>query len=1004
MPPPQRLGPYRVLGRLGAGGMGEVWLARDSRLEREVALKVLPSRMTADSDALALFRNEALALATLNHPNIATIHGLEEIPGGTMVLVLERVEGETLAHRLAQGTPAVDEAMQVMAQVAQALEVAHERGIVHRDLKPGNIMIGPRGLVKVLDFGLAKRTYGLSNAPPAPGGAPAAGWATTSAAQGASLSGPVAGTPGYMSPEQVLAGTQDARTDAFAFGCVLYECLTGRRAFPADDPFVAMAQVLNESPDLGSLPPRTPPAIRAMVEACLQKEAESRPGSMRALRHALEEALGIRRAAALREGERVTTPHNLPAQATSFVGRQSTLAECVSALAGTRHLTLSGLGGSGKTRLAVELATQQLEVFHDGVWFVDVAPLADPGRLVESLAGVLGVRDEAGHTLLDGVLAKLAPRHALVLLDNAETHPTASAALASALLRGCPQTKVLVTSREPLGGDGETILAVPSLGLPGRHVHTAAEASASEAVRLFVERAHAAAPAFALTDQNAADVAEICRRVDGIPLALELAAARVRMLSEDQIRARLGDRFKLLARSGAGAPARQQTVLAVIQWSWDHLLEPEQDLLRRLAVFSGGWTLERATAVCSDDGDEFAVLDVLTRLVERSLVVVQHGEEFDTRYRFLESVWRFAQDKLEGHLEQDLVRERHFTEYLQLATKAETELAGPDQTKTLRQVAPEEENLLSALGWAARAQDGILRGMQMACAVNRHWTLTGRFQLARRVMEEALARDIERKPTLERSLALARIAGAALTLGDTPPARSWLEESLEISRKLEDLRGEARALAGLGVLAWMEDRFTDALEIGRQSLKIYWKLGQKRGVAMTLHNIASLEIVLAAQDRGRGNFEEALKLTREVGDTASELLVLAGLISSLVRLGETELAQGRIGEMASKLAELSDVGGARESIYGLEAVAEYLVAIGRPADAALALGAASEARRRLSMPHSSVESRDTAVLREALEAALGREEVETRLATGSTSPLNEAFSAAAIASGSVQPH
>jgi hypothetical protein len=173
---------------------------------------------------------------------------------------------------------------------------------------------------------------------------------------------------------------------------------------------------------------------------------------------------------------------------------------------------------------------------------------------------------------------------------------------------------------------------------------------------------------------------------------------------------------------------------------------------------------------------------------------------------------------------------------------------------------------------------------------------------------------------------------------------------------------------------------------------------------MTLHNIASLEIVLAAQDRGRGNFEEALKLTREVGDTASELLVLAGLISSLVRLGETELAQGRIGEMASKLAELSDVGGARESIYGLEAVAEYLVAIGRPADAALALGAASEARRRLSMPHSSVESRDTAVLREALEAALGREEVETRLATGSTSPLNEAFSAAAIASGSVQPH
>src|SRR6185503_4249936 len=210
----------------------------------------------------------------------------------------------------------------------------------------------------------------------------------------------------------------------------------------------------------------------------------------------------------------------------------------------------------------------------------------------------------------------------------------------------CAQVKVLATSREPLGADGEAIYAVPSLGLPGRQVRTAAEAAASEAVRLFAERARAAAPAFALSDENAADVAEICRRVDGIPLALELAAARVRMLSVDQIRSRLGDRFKLLARSGAGVPARQQTVLAVIQWSWDHLLPPEQDLLRRLAVFTGGWTLERATAVCSETGDEFEVLDLLTRLVERSLVVVQHAVSSGTRYRFLESVWRFALGKL----------------------------------------------------------------------------------------------------------------------------------------------------------------------------------------------------------------------------------------------------------------------------------------------------------------------------------------------------------------------
>ena len=998
-PPLQRLGPYKVLGRLGAGGMGEVYLARDSRLEREVALKVLPSRMTSDSEALALFRNEALSLATLNHPNIATIHGLEEIPGGSMVLVLERVEGETLAHRLAQGSLAVEEALQLMTQVAQALEVAHERGIVHRDLKPGNIMLGPRGLVKVLDFGLAKRTYGLSNLPPPVDGAQAAGWATVQPGQGASLSGPVAGTPGYMSPEQVLAGTQDARTDVFAFGCVLYECLTGKRAFPADDAFVAMAQVLNETPDLALLPPRTPPAVRAMVETCLAKDAEARPGSMRDLRHVLEEALGIRRAAALREGERIATPQNLPAQASSFVGRQETLSQCVTALAGTRLLTLTGLGGSGKTRLAIELATGQLETFRDGVWFVDVAPLTEPERLIEALAGVLGLRDEPGLSLLDGIIARLAPRHALVLFDNAETHAAACATLAGALLRGCAQVKVLATSREPLGADGEAIYAVPSLGLPGRQVRTAAEAAGSEAVRLFAERARAAAPAFALSDDNAADVAEICRRVDGIPLALELAAARVRMLSVDQIRSRLGDRFKLLARSGAGVPARQQTVLAVIQWSWDHLLPPEQELLRRLAVFTGGWTLERATAVCSDEGDEFEMLDLLTRLVERSLVVVQHSEDFETRYRFLESVWRFALDKLEGHLEQDMLRERHFTTFHALATQSETLLLGAEQARTLRRLAQDEENLLSALAWSEHAEDGIQRGLQIVSAVQRHWTLTGRYLLARRVSDEALARDRDRLPTAARSLALARAAGLALTLMDLPPARLLLEESLVIARKLGDLKAEARALAGLGVQALLEDRPQDALEVGRQSLAIYWKLGQKRGVAMALHNIASLESMLASPDQGRGNFEEALKLSREVADPVTESLVLAGLVSSLVRLGETELAQGRIHEMATRLAA---VGAVRESVYALESTAEYLLATGRAAEAATALGAAEAARERSSIPMNFAEKKDHARFLAAIEASLGKEETARQLGSGALLELPEAVAAAAAASGPVQ--
>ncbi len=535
-PPARRLGPYELLGALGAGGMGEVWLARDSRLQREVALKLLPQRLATDRDALALFRNEALALASLNHPNIAIIHGLEEVPNGPLVLVLERVEGESLAERLTRGALGSDEALQVGVQIAQALEAAHERGVVHRDLKPANVMLAPRGLVKVLDFGLAKRTYGLAN----PG--TSASLTTLPSDASASLSGPVAGTPGYMSPEQVLAGEQGPRTDLFAFGCVLYECLTGVRAFAADDAFVAMAQVLNDTPDLDALPARLAPDVKRVIEACLAKDAESRPASARDVRHVLEEALGIRRAAALREGDTITTPQNLPNSASTFVGRETTLAECTSALASTRLLTLTGIGGSGKTRLALELARQQLERFPDGVWFVDLAPLTDASRLPEALAAVLGVRDEAGRTPLEGVLAHLKSRRALVLLDNSESHPEASATLVSAVLAQCPDVKLLVTDRQPLGVEGEQLYLVPAMGLPAANTRTASSANASEAVRLFVERARTASAAFELTDANATHVAEICRRLDGIPLALELAAARVRLLSVDQIRARLGDR------------------------------------------------------------------------------------------------------------------------------------------------------------------------------------------------------------------------------------------------------------------------------------------------------------------------------------------------------------------------------------------------------------------------------------------------------------------------------
>jgi non-specific serine/threonine protein kinase len=993
LPALKRLGPYEIQGQLGAGGMGEVWLARDSRLEREVALKILPARLTADRDALALFRNEALALASLNHPNIATIHGLEEVPGGTMVLVLELVQGESLAARLARAPLDVETALQIGAQVAQALEVAHERGVVHRDLKPGNIMLGPRGIVKVLDFGLAKRTHGLTNPGPATaaGGGAAPGFASAPADQPATITGPVAGTPGYMSPEQVLAGTQDARTDVFAFGCVLYECLSGRRAFPADDPFVAMAQVLSETPELSALPERTPAEVRALIETCLVKDAEARPRDMRAMRFTLEEALGIRRAAALREGDTIATPHNLPAQATSFVGREETVAEGTRALGETRLLTLIGIGGSGKTRLALRLAETQLAAYPDGVWLVDVAPLTEPERLVEALGAVLGVRDEAGRTMLAGVLAWLKSRRALVLFDNAETHAQACSALALQLLLMCPDAKLLVTSREPLGVDGETLFAVPTLGVPGHGVRTAAAANQSEAVRLFRDRARAASPEFELTDANAATVAEICRRLDGIPLALELAAARVRLLAVDQIKARLGDRFKLLARSGSGAPSRQQTVLAVIQWSWDHLLAPEQDLFRRLAVFTGGWTLERATAVCDENGDEFEVLDLLTRLAERSLVVLQRAEDGSVRYRFLESVWRFALQQLETHLEHASLREHHLATYLAFAEQAEKSMTGAGLAQAMRELTPEEENLLAALAWCAQADDGVQRGLRLASAVSRFWSLQGRYALGRRAIEEALARDRERTPTPARALALTRAAGFALVMGEYDAARPHLEESLAHSRAGGDQKGQARAIAGLCVTEMWHSRFEEAHELAEQSLALYSAIGEQRGIAMSLHNLGTIEWTLKTPDHGRARLEAAIKLLRELGDQGTQALCLSALASSLLRAGDLAGAHARLRECHALVTSLELV---RELVFLLDVLADWLLASGRPADAARSLGAADAVRVTIGSPLMPQEQSETERLKAGVATAIGEAEMSRNVAAGAALTKDQALAEA----------
>ncbi len=955
--PGTRIGPFTILGRLGAGGMGEVYLARDSRLDREVALKMLPPALAADSDRLGLFRREALALAALNHPNIATIYGFEQTEDGSLVLVMEKVQGETVADLIDGGSMTPQKGLLVCAQVAEALEAAHERGVIHRDLKPGNVMIGPRGLVKVLDFGLAWRSDDKD----------------------AAAIDVAAGSAGYTSPEQVEGDEQDHRTDIFAFGCVLFECLTGGRAFTGDSDLQVMSSVLFDDPDFTRLPEGFE-NFADLIGRCMAKDPAERLDSIRTARLEIEEALGIRRASALREGEAAEAPpNNLPSGLPAFIGRDGELSACSGLLAKHRLLTLTGVGGCGKTRLALRVAEGALTEFSDGAWFVDFAPIVNPQDLPATLARILSVREEPGRPVVDSLARHLAARRALLILDNCEHLVDACRDLASSLLGSAPDIKILATSREPLGIAVEQVHAVPTLGVPRDGATGVDSVGASESARLFVERAAAVRPGFELDDENAAAVAEICRRLDGIPLAIELAAARVRILSVEQIRAKLDDRFRLLTGGSKSALPRQQTLLSTIQWSWDHLAEAEQQMMRSLAVFSGGWTMGTATAICMEDGDEFEVLDLLTRLVEKSLVVVDRSDSDQSRYRYLETVRHFAAGRLADGPDAAEIRARHTGYFQALAYAAERELTGPRQDTWLKDLEAEHANLLAAFADITAHPDGAEGALRMASALSRFWSAHGHSDTGRRTLEKALQLPGADPMGETRAKALVRAGALVLYQGDYEGALPYVQESLDLSRAQNDRRGVARALSGLCVIAQYRGDYATARSAGEEGCQVYRELGAERGVALSLHNLGYTAQCEGNLEEALGRYQEALSLLRKAGDFGHVALTLADIGTVRMRLGDMTSARDSYLE-GLELAR--SAGSLRETAFVLEGVAEWAHRSGEPARGARLLGAADRVREDISSPALPEGVRAREALLQGLKEALSPEMVEKEIADG----------------------
>ena len=592
-------------------------------------------------------------------------------------------------------------------------------------------------------------------------------------------------------------------------------------------------------------------------------------------------------------------PNNLPQQPTSFIGREKESAEVKALLAKTHLLTLTGAGGSGKTRLSLQVAVDLLTGEGDGVWLVELASLSDPALVPQAVADVLGVKEAAGKTVQQSLVEWLKSKRLLLILDNCEHLVAACAFLAADLLRSCPGVHILASSREPLAVAGAQTYRVPSLSLPdpnSKQAQTVESLSQYEAVRLFIERAQAVQPSFLVTDASAPAVAQVCFHLDGIPLAIELAAARVRSLPVEEINRRLDHRFRLLTGGSRAALPRQQTLRALIDWSYDLLTAPERTLLCRLSVFAGGWTLAAAEgACCGEDFEAWEVVDLLTSLVDKSLVVYEEEGGGAGRWRLLETVRQYAGDRLGESGEAEAVGGRSAAWFLALAEEAEPQLVGPEQGSWLSRLEAEHDNLRSSLAWEEQSVGGAEAGLRLAGSLWRFWNVRGHPSEGRQWLGRALARTevgaagpegvVGGATTAARGKALNGAGILAQCQGDYVVARALHEESLTIMRQLGNPGGIASSLMSLGNVAAGQGDYAVARTLYEESLTLYRQLGDQGGIAASLNNLGSMAERQGDHVVARTLFEESLTLYRQLGNQG-------GIAWSLNNLGNVAAGQG----------------------------------------------------------------------------------------------------------------
>jgi len=606
------------------------------------------------------------------------------------------------------------------------------------------------------------------------------------------------------------------------------------------------------------------------------------------------------------------TKRHLPIPLTDLIGRQQEVKEVLGWMKQRRLVTLVGAGGIGKTRLAIAIAEAALPHFEQGVWFVDLAPITDPSLIPQTFAKAFGIAEQQDRPLKQTIVETLAGQSLLIVLDNCEQFIDACAEFVQFLLTSCNRIYVVATSREALHVDGEQVLRVPSLPVPS--ADTSQDLLDFEAVQLFVDRAVRADSPFRLTPKNAPDIVEICRQLDGIALAIEMAAARLKSLSIGEIKSRLADRFRLLTTGSKGSLPRQQTLRAAIDWSYDHLPEPERDLLRRVSVFSGGWTLEAATAVAAT-GSDIEIQDLLSNLVEKSLMIAE-SQDSGTRYRLLETVKQYAHYRLAESEQVDSTRARHRDYFQALAIEIRPKTMEADQAYWFSVLDTEHDNLRQAISFSIEQSDGV-SGLKFIHALIRYWLTRNHYSEGRETFDIVNALPSSQVRTKDRTMALNAIGLLAWQQSDYQAAQAIYAESISIARELGEELDIARALNNLALITRDQGDYDSAQTMHEESIAIFKKHGEMLIAAICLANLGVVHQEKGNFDAARIALEEGLAVQRNAGERSSTSTTLFSLGMVALDQNDHEFARQCHEEGLQIARELEDRYGIASHLYGL---------------------------------------------------------------------------------------